>query len=148
MICDYGGEGKGRWFQMGYRNELFRRLKTDGIWEALSTEDGAKLESMTDDQARDILVKMDEVEMNDPEIVGRLAMMETFELISAFRGMLFSVHSDRAGKLTDAGIHLADFFESLEASGIAPAEIVNELSKLNLTMVAALKVLRRGPKRE
>lgn len=130
---------------MGYRDDLIRRMQTEGGWGSLTDEERHRFERMSDEEAGRLMAIRDWSEMDDPESLGTVGLSVAHDglkvLCDIFNGRLLMSEGDKEGTLSTAGLLLCQFIEELERQGVHWAMIPEELSKLN--NVSAVYLLRQ-----
>jgi hypothetical protein len=123
---------------MGYRDDLIGRLAEAGVWDRLAADEQARFQTLTDDQARQIMVIKDQWDLGDREAVELIGLASLVQMIVLFRGSLVETSGDAIGKLSKAGRLLAEFFVELTENGLSSDEIDAGLRKLSPLCIAAL----------
>lgn len=133
---------------MGYRDDLIRRLQQDGLWDQLSGQQQTRFQSLTEDQARQMMVMDDQWTLGDEETVGVFGLMALVQMIPSFKGALVEHGGENIGKLSKAGRMLAEFFLEMQQEGLSTDDIDAELRKLSPLVIAALLAAYQGPSGE
>ena len=129
---------------MGYRDDMVARLRQDGLWDQLRGDQQKRFLSLTDDQARQILIMDDEWDMGEQRAIEMFGLMSLVQMIGAFNGALVQREGEQIGKLSKAGKLLAEFFLELRQQGLSPDEMDQHLQKLNPLVIAALLAASEG----
>ncbi|HWA97618.1 MAG TPA: hypothetical protein VG713_03975 [Pirellulales bacterium] len=131
---------------MGYKADLLVWLRGEGLWDDLGDERRRWVESLTDDQAREVMVGHDQAMMGEiPEIAQRVAMMALHKLIALFDGHLLDAENIDAGGLSKAGRLLTRAILALRKAGLSDEQIANGMRELNTALLPMLRVLYKGP---
>lgn len=122
---------------MGYKDDLFHRLKEDGTWDQASPADRVAFEAMTDEQARLAMTIQDGLVMRDPETAREILVLALPCLLGVFNGALMV--QDQPG-LTRAGHLLAEFFLELAEQSVAPDAVAEGLRVMEAMMLRVMLV--------
>ena len=123
---------------MGYRDELIRRLQNEGSWQRMTKQVQRRLQNLSDDQARQIMVLEDHWVLGDPSAVKLSGLVAVVRMIQLFKGSLVKLDGDDMGSLAKPGRLLAEFLIELTKRGLAVDQIEAGLSQLNPFVIAAL----------
>ncbi len=123
---------------MGYRDDLIERLKQEGQWDRVTGEQQRKLESLTHDEVRQLMIMQDEWDMGDKRTIELFGLVSVVQMIMSFKGALVEIQGERIGRLSRAGRLLAEFFEELRDRGLSSNDVDNGLGKLTPLVIAAL----------
>ena len=129
---------------MGYRDDMIARLQQDGLWDQLRGDQQKRFLSLTDDQARQILVMDDQWDMGQQRAIEIFGLMSLVQMIGAFNGALVQREGGNIGRLSKAGRLLVEFFQEMRQQGLSPDEIDQHLQKLNPLVIAALLAAAEG----
>ncbi|MHC4398635.1 MAG: hypothetical protein ACYTG0_03050 [Planctomycetota bacterium] len=129
---------------MGYRGDLIRRLQHDGLWAQLTGDQQGRFETLTDDQARQIMVMDDQWDMGDRKAIELFGLMSLVQVIISFQGALVEHGGENVGKLSKAGRLLAEFLTELRQKGLSAEDIDAGLQKLSPLVIAALTTVYKG----
>ena len=133
---------------MGYRDDLLRRFRQDGLWDELSSGQQKRFQGLTEDQARQMMVLEDQWNMGEEEVVQLYGLVSLVQVITAFGGRLVEHHGEDIGRLSEAGSLLAEFILELRQQGTSADEIDAGLRKLSPLVIAALIAVHQGPSDE
>ena len=137
---------------MGYRDDLIQRMKDDGLWDHLSDEQRREWAQLSDEQAGKMMADMDSLayDPDTQEKIGKILIKEVLEaFLSVFGGRLLELQGEHIGKLSRAGMLLAEFIDELEKQGIPWAAISDDFPKLNNTnLIIGLRELYRRRKEQ
>jgi hypothetical protein len=123
---------------MGYRDDLIDRLREEGIWDQLTAEQQRRFESLSDDQARKMMVMDDQWGLGDQQAIQALGTVSLVQALTAFRGVLVERQGEHLGQLSQAGKLLAQFFLELKRLGLSADDVQAGLQKLSPLVIAAL----------
>ena len=105
-------------------------------------------QNFTDDQARQIMVAGDQLEMGDEKTIKLFAVTSLVQMIPLFKGALVEHEGEAIGRLSKTGKLLAEFFLDLHERGLSQDEIDEDLRELSPFVIAALLTVHRGPSTE
>ena len=123
---------------MGYRDDMIRRLQEDGLWDHLTGRQQKRFSSLSDDQARQIMIFDDRWDMGDMRTIEFFGLNSLVQMIALFKGALVQTDGEAAGRLSETGKLLAQFLLALRESGLSPDEIKEGLADLSPLVMAAL----------
>ena len=133
---------------MGYREDLIQRLKNNGHWDQLTGEQQGEYESLSNEQARQLMVKIDQWDMGDEKTVQDLSFFSLARMVASFKGALFELGGPNKAELSQAGRLLAQFFLELREHGLSADEVDEGLRELSPLMISALITVYKGPSSE
>ncbi len=124
---------------MGYREDFINRLRDEGLWDHLSGEQRREYEQFSDEQAGRIMGNWDWWLMGDPEINEQIGMAATIDickaLLNVFQGQLLQLDGENVGRLSKAGMLLAELIAELEERGLNIDTVAEDFPKLNNPML-------------
>ena len=123
---------------MGYRDDMVRRLREDGLWEQLTGRQQERFLSLTDDQARKIMVFDDHWDMGEMRTIEFFGLNSLVQMIASFKGALVQTDGEEIGRLSHAGKLLAQFFLELREKGLSPDDVNEGLAEMSPLVIAAL----------
>ena len=126
---------------MSYHDDLIHRLQQDGLWAQLTAEQQKRLQGLTDDQARQMMVMDDHWDLGEKKAVELFGLVSLVQMIMSFKGTLVEHQGDDIGRLSQAGELLAEFFLEVEKSGLSSDDVDDGLRRLSPLVVAALKTV-------
>lgn len=144
---------------MGYRDELIRRLKEDGDWDRMTTNQRELLAQIDDQLAGSFLTHHDTLasKMTAEELVAvtpegemqqtllrQIAKARVTNILEVFDGRLLSGWSPDHCELTEMGRALARFIATAKDAGFSLQDTSAQLSSLTWGGLSALMMLAKA----
>jgi len=123
---------------MPYRDELIRRLQQDGTWQCMSERSQSRFRSISEDQARGIMVLEDQWTLSEQDAVDILGLFALVQMIQSFKGGLVELDGENIGQLSKAGRLLAEFVIELSNRGVSSGDVDEGFNRLSPLVIAAL----------
>lgn len=115
-------------------------MRQNGSWNKLTGEEQTVYSKLTDDEAKNYMVLIDEWDMGEPDAKAVFAMASLKNLISSFKMKLIEADQNKP-QLSKAGILLAQFISELRQNGLNDTDIANGFETLNVLTIASLMTL-------
>jgi hypothetical protein len=123
---------------MGYRRDLISRLQREGSWQFMTLQIQRRLQALSEDQARQIMVLEDQWTLGEPDAVNLIGLVSLVRMIQSFKGALVELDGEKMGRLAKAGRLLAEFLIELSDKGLSTDDVEEGLSQLSPFVIAAL----------
>ena len=104
----------------------------------MSSETQSRLQNLSDDQARQLMVLEDEWTFGDTNAVRLLGLVSMIRVIQSFKGSLVQLDGEDVGKLSKSGRLLAEFLIELSNQGLSAEELEEGFRQLTPFVIAAL----------
>ena len=104
----------------------------------MNTHTQGRLQNLSEDQARQIMVLEDEWTFGDMNAVRLLGLMSMVRVIQSFKGSLVQLDGEDVGRLSKAGRLLAEFLVELSNQGLTAEDLEEGFNQLTPFVIAAL----------